>query len=225
MENAVPPPQHHVLARRLTFRSGTGLYSEEGWRVRVILQWQRLVRAAKVRRARASGPMWRAAEQHRQRRIATQQAAANADADWYSDPSRERGQRYEWRAEEHIRSTTGATSGAAAVIARRSGKRPAPDYCETGAARRRQRRDDGEAHDASSPAASSCAGKRALEDGSGDPARQRARVEDVSEELAADAPARTPRRQTDRALIYTPSMRTLFASNARKRRREPFGDG
>ena len=58
MENAVPPPQHHILARRLTFGSGTGLYSEVGWRLRVILLWQRLVRADKVRHTRSRSAMW-----------------------------------------------------------------------------------------------------------------------------------------------------------------------
>ena len=191
--------------------------------MRVILLWQRLVRADKVRHTRSRSPMWRAAEQHRRRRIATQHEVTGNDADWYSDPRHERGQRYGWRAQEHISSTTGATSGAAAVIARRSMKRPSPHYCETGGTGRRQRHVDSEAHSASSPAPNSRARKRVLEDEGDSSTRQCARVE--SGDLAADSPARTPRRQTDRALIYTTSMRTLFESNARKRRREPFGDG
>ena len=118
-----------TLAKRLVFTGPTRYLSGAGWRVRMVLAWQRLVRAGKVRQRRRSAPLWRAAEQERVRRLAGLQAAEvrrGAAAGWATGAGYG-GTRYEWRLQEEIAGSSGVTSGAAAVLARR---RRAVDECE-----------------------------------------------------------------------------------------------
>ena len=122
---------HLTLARRLSIPRESLLYSEAGWRVRVVLSWQRLVRAGKVRAARRCSPMWVAAERDRVHDLtAAYRAQTATEGEWRSDAKRARSQTYEWRAQAEVAGRLHVTSGAAAVIAQRDaasaagGKRP-----------------------------------------------------------------------------------------------------
>ena len=123
---------HLTLARRLSIPRESLLYSEAGWRARVVLSWLRLVRAGKVRAARRVSPMWVAAERDRVRdlTVAYRAQTATEGGEWGSDAKRVRGQTYAWRAQAEVIGRLHVTSGAAAVIARRDavsatgGKRP-----------------------------------------------------------------------------------------------------
>ena len=110
---------HLELARRLTFPAASLLHTEMGWRMRVVLSWQRLVRAGKVREMRRASPVWVAAERCRVRSLSVRyQSQVAAGGDWQSDGKRLRGQAYSWRAQEETARHLHVTSGAAAVIAR-----------------------------------------------------------------------------------------------------------
>jgi len=110
-----------VLARRLEFGEGAGtLYAEVGWPVRVMLAWQRLVRAGKIRRLRMRrGSAWLEGEAARiaagLRGLPTQAAADEAGL-----PSSMRS--YTWADEEAIAAEHHITSGAACVRARRASR-------------------------------------------------------------------------------------------------------
>ena len=97
--------------------------TEVGWRVRVLLKWQRLVRAEKVRQQRRRSEIWRSAErQWHARRVAGYAAELQRHEDW-TDRSgkRQRGQTYSWSEQQEVMDTSeGTTSGAAAVVARRA---------------------------------------------------------------------------------------------------------
>ena len=127
-DTALAPPHssgptlvHMTLAKRLVFTGPTKYASGGGGQVRMILAWQRLVRAGKVRQARWRAPMWREAEQDRISTLAERQAASieQEGADWGAAAKRPRGVRYEWRRQEETAREMGVTSGAAAVLAKR----------------------------------------------------------------------------------------------------------
>lgn len=106
-----------ALARRLSFgvqNEGSGWALEEGWKVRVLLTWQRLVRGGVVRRARRNSPLWLAAQQNRFRQLAQ---LRRSDEDIPSSSTT-----YEWVQEDEIMREQGVTSGAAAAIMRRQSR-------------------------------------------------------------------------------------------------------
>ena len=101
------------LARRLCFNYTTSYYgTEAGWRVRAVLTWLRIVRAEKVRRQRRRSDTWRATEQSRLQQIYER---GRLPALTTQTP-----QIYEWGAQEQVSATAGTSSGAAAVIHKRS---------------------------------------------------------------------------------------------------------
>ena len=111
---------HLALARRLTFPTASLLHTELGWRMRVVLSWQRLVRAGKVREVRRASPMWVATERCRIHGLSVQyQSQVAADGVWQSANKRQRGQTYSWCEQEEAVRQMRVTSGAAVVIARR----------------------------------------------------------------------------------------------------------
>ena len=102
---------HAPLARRLQFSdAGSAMMAEAGWRLRVMLAWQRLVRAEVVHRRRRCSPLWRAAERRRLRRMVSVQWGCEV---------RGSAQSFQWHNEEDVAMARHVTSGAAAVIARR----------------------------------------------------------------------------------------------------------
>ena len=117
---------HLALAKRLTFASdGTSIWSSErGWRMRMLLAWQRLVRAPKVTRSRKGSDMWREGEQHRVANLSEQyKTELHTDEDWADNTDRVRGQRYHWDTEADMQTQHQVSSGAAAVLARRRTQR------------------------------------------------------------------------------------------------------
>ena len=117
---------HHTLARRLAFPSASLIFSEAGWRARMVLSWLRLVRAGKVRVMRRASPMWMAAERDRVRGQAeTYRRQTAAEGEWQDGNKRMRGHAYGWGAQESVAARLGATSGAAAVVVRREAARVA----------------------------------------------------------------------------------------------------
>ena len=73
---------HHTLAKRLAIPDVSAWQTEAGWRIRVLLKWQRLVRAGKVKARRRRSQMWLAAEQERRRALTeayAQQTARQGD--------------------------------------------------------------------------------------------------------------------------------------------------
>ena len=109
-----------TLARRLTFLAASLLRTELGWRMCVVLSWQRLVRAGKVRDMRRASPMWVAAERCRVHGLSERyQSQVAASGVWRTDNKRLRGCTYSWREQEEAVRQLSVTSGAAAVIARR----------------------------------------------------------------------------------------------------------
>jgi len=119
--NSGPALIHMTLAKRLVFMGPTKYASGGSWQVRMILAWQRLVRAGKVHRARWRAPMWREAEQDRISTLAGRHAASSGweATDWGAAAGQIRGVRYEWRRQEEAAREMGVTSGAAAVLAKR----------------------------------------------------------------------------------------------------------
>lgn len=114
-----------ALARRLKFAcSGSAWATEAGWQVRVLLAWQRLVRAGVVRRARQRSPVWRQQrQQHLRRRVhASTGAEGIASSVTHFDHGRE----------EQIAAERAVSSGAAAVLARR--RRPQAQERDSAAA-------------------------------------------------------------------------------------------
>ena len=88
--------------------------------MRVVLQWQRLVRAGKVRAIRRVSPMWESAERHRRRRLSERyRSQTMVGGVWQSNGKRARGQMYSWCEQEAAVRRMGVTSGAAAVITQR----------------------------------------------------------------------------------------------------------
>ena len=114
--------EHHTLARRLEIGDTSAIGSEKGWQMRVMLVWQRLVRAGKVQHQRRKSDIWREAE----RRWCAQRAAGYATLlqrreDWAVSGARTRGHVYDWHKQQRVMDLCdGTTSGAAAVIARRA---------------------------------------------------------------------------------------------------------
>ena len=110
-----------ALARRLVFGAGASAVHEAGgWSVRVMLAWQRLVRAGKVHHARMRrGSAWREGEKARvaARLLGMPTRAAVAAAGLACSM-----QTYEWAAEEAIAAAQHTSSGAACVIARRGAR-------------------------------------------------------------------------------------------------------
>ena len=123
--NATRPTQirlmHHTLAQRLDLTRPTIWHTEQGWRARVLFTWQRLVRAGRVRKTRRGSDMWQQAERNRMAHITNQyRDQMQQEGDWVMDNTHIRGQRYDWHAQADAqRHHQGATSGAAAIIARR----------------------------------------------------------------------------------------------------------
>ena len=121
-DRAVVNFEHHTLARRLEIGDISALGTEAGWRMRVLLTWQRLVRAEKVQRQRRGSEIWQEAERRwHSRKVAGYTTTLQRHEDWAaSDGKRKRGQAYDWHAQQDIMDASeGTTSGAAAVIARR----------------------------------------------------------------------------------------------------------
>jgi hypothetical protein len=111
---------HFALARRLVLPEESVLYTELGWRMRVVLLWQRPVRAGKVGTARRGSPAWLAAERQRVHSLAERyRSQVTVDGDWQCSGKRARGQGYAWRTQDETASQLHVTSGAAAVISRR----------------------------------------------------------------------------------------------------------
>ena len=100
------------LARRLQFNDTVSHYGTEvGWRIRAVFTWMRIVRAAKVQRARRRSGTWRANEQHRLHQI--------YESSQTTPITTQIRRPYTWHEQTEISSDTGATSGAAAVILKR----------------------------------------------------------------------------------------------------------
>ena len=116
------PFEHHTLARRLKIENTSMIGTELGWRVRVLLKWQRLVRAEKIQRQRRQHEIWRSAERRwHARRMEEHTEVLQQCNDWGDrSEKRKRGHAYNWdKQQEVMDANKGTTSGAAAVIARR----------------------------------------------------------------------------------------------------------
>jgi len=107
-----------ALAARLVFPkdeqggdSALWLYEEEGWPVRVMLAWMRLVRAGSVEQQRRGSVAWRASEEERRSRVAV--------LEWDGAMPGDRCAVFAHAREVEIASERGVTSGAAAIVARR----------------------------------------------------------------------------------------------------------
>ena len=100
------------LARRLCFNYATSYYAtKDGWRVRTVLQWLRLVRTEKIRRQRKRSNIWRTTEQNRLQQLYDHYRARALTT---RTP-----QIYTWSAQEQVSATAGVSSGAATVIHKR----------------------------------------------------------------------------------------------------------
>jgi len=104
------------LAMRVRFQEGDGVkyYAEEAWLARLLLTWMRLCRAGKVAVARRGSAKWREAERERRSRLHELHKTARQRAG-HSRCVETHHQAQERMAEEH-----GVTSGAAAILERRS---------------------------------------------------------------------------------------------------------
>ena len=122
--------QTHTLARRVAF-STDGLShwaTETGWRLRVLLTWMRLVRGGKVKKGRRQYPMWREAERNRIIDL-TRRYRLETGNEQGQDGTSRMTKTYAWGEQEAMSAAhNGMTSGAAAVLARRSvtGSSPGP---------------------------------------------------------------------------------------------------
>ena len=160
------------LARRLEFGPGGSRWrAEEGWRMRMLLAWMRLCRAGAVAKARQRSGRWQ--RQERERR------GAQAWTAWEGTTSSAPRQTTGWHEDcpvlrEAIERQHGATSGAAAVIARRRPRAPADDSQQPKRARPAQRGDSvgegssrrGEGRDAGGSSGDERAGEAASPAGS-----------------------------------------------------------
>ena len=102
------------LARRLSFDTNGSMWTTEyGWQLRMLLAWQRLVRAGKVTQARRGSSVWRDAEAKR--------LSAMARTAWEGAMPSKRGrvEGFAWRDETTVAREQNVTSGAAAVLVRR----------------------------------------------------------------------------------------------------------
>ena len=111
---------HMTLAKRLVF-GPTHYMTDMGWQIRMLLTWQRLVRAGKVCQQRKHAPMWKEAERGRRHRLTEQQEAAvrRGEEEWMVETGQVRGVRYDWKQQDDTMRDRGVTSGAAAVLSRR----------------------------------------------------------------------------------------------------------
>ena len=103
-----------ALARRLSFDTNGSMWTTEyGWQLRMLLAWQRLVRAGKVAQARRGSSVWRDAEAKR--------LSAMARTAWEGAMPSKRGrvEGFAWRDETTVAREQNVTSGAAAVLVRR----------------------------------------------------------------------------------------------------------
>ena len=225
---------HLALAKRLTFASdGTSIWTgERGWRMRMLLAWQRLVRAPKVAISRRRSDMWREGEQHRVAYLSERyKMELHTDEDWADNTTRVRGQRYHWDAEADMQTQHRVSSGAAAVLARRRTQRSvqqAPRTMQSGDStlreevrgRKRERGedDDTEMHTGDSTHREDTRGRK-RERGEGHDMEQ---VETQQEQITL-----TNTRRGDGLLVYnTQSLRRLEVQlSPYQRQREPFGDG
>ena len=173
-----PEPLHMTLAKRLTLSGPTHYLSETGWRVRMVLAWQRLVRAEKVRKKRRRAPMWREAERGRISRLAERQSmeVRRSEGEWMAETGRERGVRYEWRLQEETARDMNVTSGAAAVLAKR--RRADSEHAHNNSPSQRTRTEGGGNQEATSAKEERCK-RRHGEDGAG--------TEDVGRKRRRDA--------------------------------------
>ena len=124
------------LSKRLVFGEHSGTIADEGSTVRVLLEWQRLVRGGRVRRRKKMSVSGRAATQeHRQ---LTLQLWPTCTVPSSTAPKEE----VLMRDEAHIGGEGAATSGAAAVLARRTANPRHPCGQATSPPRKRPRHTD-----------------------------------------------------------------------------------